>query len=79
MVATNTFGTTQPYVSIGPSEQTYGYGFGSGAWGGTVTGAVQNDLDGSLAANTAGNNGSATQIRLTSSTGFPTSGTNSYR
>jgi hypothetical protein len=43
VVATNTFGTTQPYVSIGPSEQTYGYGFGSGAWGGTVTGAVQND------------------------------------
>ena len=28
VVATNTFGTTQPYVSIGPSEQTYGYGFG---------------------------------------------------
>ena len=75
VVATNTFGTTQPYVSIGPSEQTYGYGFGSGAWGGTVTGAVQNDLDGALAADTAGNNGSATQIRLTSTTGFPTSGT----
>ena len=74
VVATTTFGTTQPYVSIGPSEQTYGYGFGAGAWGGTVTGAVQNDLDGALAADTNGNNGSATQIRLTSSTGFPTSG-----
>ena len=74
VVATATFGTTKPYVSIGPSEQTYGYGFGAGAWGGTVTGAVQNDLDGALAADTNGNNGSATQIRLTSSTGFPTSG-----
>jgi len=75
VVATNTFGTTQPYVSIGPAEQTYGYGFGSGAWGGTVTGAVQNDLDGALAADANGNNSSATQIRLTSTTGFPTSGT----
>ena len=34
------------------------------------TGAVQSTLDGALAADTNGNNGSATQIRLASTTGF---------
>ena len=65
----------QAYEPVGPAAQTYGYGFGIGNYGGTITGALQNDLDGALAADTAGNNGSATQIRLTSTTGFPTSGT----
>ena len=65
----------EPYATVGPTEQTYGYGFGVGNYGGTVSGALQNDLDGALAADTAGNNGSATQIRLTSTTGFPTAGT----
>ena len=64
----------QPYASIGPSAQSYGYGYGAGLYGGTVTGVLSNDLDGALAADTQGNNGSATQIRLTSTTGFPTSG-----
>ena len=66
--------TVKPYESVGPAAQTYGYGFGAGLWGGTVAGVVQNDLDGALAADTNGNNSSATQIRLTSATGFPTSG-----
>ena len=67
--------TVKPFASIGPSAQSYGYGYGAGLYGGTVTGVLTNDLDGALAADTAGNNGSATQIRLTSATGFPTAGT----
>tara|TARA_R110000744_G_scaffold209108_2_gene327926 strand:+ start:595 stop:2796 length:2202 start_codon:yes stop_codon:yes gene_type:complete len=67
--------TVKPYQSVGPAAQTYGYGFGVGNFGGTVSGVATNDLDGALAANTAGNNGSSTQIRLTSGTAFPTSGT----
>ena len=70
VVATATFGTTQPYVSIGPSEQTYGYGFGSGAWGGTVTGAGSTTINngGVLAAG-------ATSVILTDSSVMPSTGT----
>ena len=67
--------TVKPFANIGPSAQSYGYGYGAGLYGGTVTGVLTNTLDGALAADTAGNNGSATQIRLTSTTGFPTAGT----
>ena len=63
--------TLKPYEPVGPAAQSYGYGFGIGNYGGTITGALQNDLDGALIADTQGNNGSATQIRLTSTTGFP--------
>ena len=63
--------TLKPYEPVGPAAQSYGYGFGIGNYGGTITGALQNDLDGALSADTNGNNGSATQIRLTSTTGFP--------
>ena len=70
VVATATFGTTQPYVSIGPSEQTYGYGFGSGAWGGTVTGAGSTTINngGVLAAGAA-------SVILTDSSVMPSTGT----
>jgi hypothetical protein len=57
--------TLKPYEPVGPAAQSYGYGFGIGNYGGTITGALQNDLDGALSADTNGNNGSATQIRLT--------------
>ena len=67
--------TVKIYETVGPAAQTYGYGYGVGNYGGSITGALQNDLDGALSADTAGNNGSATQIRLTSTTGFPTAGT----
>jgi len=67
--------TVKPYQSVGPAAQTYGYGFGVGNFGGTVSGVATNDLDGSLAADSQGNNGSATQIRLTDASSFPTSGT----
>ena len=65
----------KPYQAVGPAAQTYGYGFGVGNFGGTVSGAATNDLDGALAADSAGNNGSATQIRLTDATEFPSAGT----
>jgi hypothetical protein len=64
----------KPYERIGPAAQTYGYGFGISQYGGTVQGAQTSTLDGALAADTNGNNGSATQIRLASTTGFPSSG-----
>jgi len=65
----------KPYTPVGPAEQTYGYGFGVGNFGGTVSGVATNDLDGALAADGNGNNGSSTQIRLTDASGFPASGT----
>ena len=67
--------TVKVYETVGPAAQTYGYGYGVGNYGGNITGALQNDLDGALAADSAGNNGSGTQIRLTSTTGFPITGT----
>jgi hypothetical protein len=54
--------TVQVYETIGPAAQTYGYGYGVGNYGGNITGALQNDLDGALSADTNGNNGSATQL-----------------
>ena len=65
----------KPYAPVGPAAQTYGYGFGVGNFGGTVSGVATNDLDGALAADSQGNNGSATQIRLTDASAFPASGT----
>ncbi|MCP4324500.1 MAG: hypothetical protein GY787_22100, partial [Alteromonadales bacterium] len=67
--------TVQPFEVVGPAAQSYGYGFGVSPFGGTVSGAVASTLDGALAADANGNNGSATQIRLASTTGFPTAGT----
>jgi len=46
VVSTGGSMTVQPYQSVGPAAQTYGYGFGVGNYGGTVTGVVSNDLDG---------------------------------
>jgi hypothetical protein len=66
--------TINPFEVVGPAAQSYGYGYGVGNYGGTITGAAQSTLDGALAADTNGNNGSATQIRLASTTGFPSGG-----
>jgi len=63
-----------PFEVVGPAAQSYGYGYGVGNYGGTITGAATSTLDGALAADTNGNNGSATQIRLASTTGFPITG-----
>ena len=67
--------TVNPYVSFGPLTQTFGFGWGTGQWAGTVAGATTTTLNGALADDTNGNNGSATNITLTSTTGFSTSGT----
>ncbi|MDB2405084.1 hypothetical protein N9W19_00090 [bacterium] len=66
--------TINPFEVVGPAAQSYGYGYGVGSYGGIITGTAQSTLDGALAADTNGNNGSATQIRLISATGFPTGG-----
>ena len=64
-----------PYVGFGPLTQTFGYGWGTGLYGGSVNSAVATTLDGALADDANGNNGSATNITLIDTTGFPTSGT----
>jgi hypothetical protein len=64
----------EPYATVGPTEQTYGYGFGVGNYGGNVSGALQTTLNGALLADTAGTGGVGTSITLTSATGFPTGG-----
>src|SRR5210317_340793 len=66
--------TINPFEVVGPAAQSYGYGYGVGNYAGTTSGDTQSTLDGALAADTNGNNGSATQIRLASATGFPTGG-----
>ena len=63
----------KPYEKVGPSAQSYGYGFGIGNYGGTVTGVISTTLNGSLGANTTGTGGGST-VTLTSTTGFPTGG-----
>ena len=64
-----------PYEQIGPAAQSYGYGFGIGNYGGTVTGAATTTLNGSLNADTAGTGGSGTAVTVVSTTGFASSGT----
>ena len=64
-----------PYEKVGPAAQSYGYGFGIGNYGGTVSGVTTTTLDGTLLADTAGTGGSGTSIGLTSTAGFPTAGT----
>ena len=60
---------------MGPAAQSYGYGFGIGNYGGTITGVAQTTLDGALIADTAGTGGSGTAITVVSTTGFDAAGT----
>ena len=62
----------KPYQRIGPAAQTYGYGFGVGNFGGTVSGAATTTLDGTLGNDSSGTTG--TTIAVTSATGFPAAG-----
>lgn len=55
-------------ITTGNEIYTLGVGWGSGAWGGTVTGVASTTLNGAI-------NASVTSIVLTSATGFGTSGT----
>jgi hypothetical protein len=57
--------TINRYVTVGPVGQTYGYGFGTGGYGGST--GVTTTLDGAI-------NSAVTTITLTSVTGFPTTG-----
>ena len=58
----------EPYQSVGPAQQTYGYGFGISQYGGPVSGALTNTLS-------SGINDIVTTIPVTSNAGFPTAGT----
>ena len=64
------------YYHVGPAEQLGAYGWGISQFGGIINGALTFTLDGALGDNTSGNNGSATQIRLSSVAGLPSTGTN---
>jgi hypothetical protein len=68
--------TYYQYYHVGPAEQIGAFGWGIALWGGNILGALTNTLDGALADDTNGNNGSATEITLTNATGFPSTGTN---
>ena len=60
--------TVEVYAKVGPQKQTYGYGWGVGAWGGNLSTAITNTLS-------SGINSSVTVIPLTASAAFPTVGT----
>jgi hypothetical protein len=64
-----------PYEKVGPAAQSYGYGFGIGQYGGTVSGTQLTTLNGALLADTAGTGGLGTTINVVSNAGFPTAGT----
>ena len=64
------------YYHVGPAEQLGAFGWGISLWGGTVLGVATTTLNGAITGTSGGNNSSATEITLTSVTGFPTTGTN---
>ena len=65
--------TVNPYISAGALGFTYGFGWGTGLWGGGQQ--VFGTLNGALLDDTAGTGGSGTSIALASTTGFPSTGT----
>ena len=65
--------TVNPYVSAGALGFTYGFGWGTGLWGGGQQ--VFGTLNGALLDDNAGTGGSGTSITLASTTGFPSTGT----
>ena len=64
------------YYHVGPAEQLGAFGWGISLWGGNSLGAITTTLNGAIAATTGGNNSSSTEITLTSTSGFPSTGTN---
>jgi len=64
------------YYHVGPAEQLGAFGWGISLWGGNILGAITTTLNGAIGATSGGNNGSATEITLTSVSGLPSSGTN---
>ena len=65
--------TVNPYVKPGNLGFTYGFGWGTGLWGGGQQ--VFGTLNGALLDDTAGTGGVGTSVTLASTTGFPSSGT----
>ena len=65
--------TVTPYIKPGALGFTYGFGWGTGLWGGGQQ--VFSTLNGALLDDTAGTGGSGTSITLASTSGFPTTGT----
>jgi len=64
------------YYHVGPAEQVGVFGFGISQWGGTVTSPRTTTLNGGLLDDAFGTGGSGTSITLTSTVGFPSTGTN---
>jgi hypothetical protein len=65
--------TVNPYIKPGPLTQSYGYGWGTSTFGGAS--GIISTLNGALLDDTNGTGGVGSSITLTSTTGFPTSGT----
>ena len=65
--------TVNPYIKPGNLNFTYGFGWGTGLWGGGQQ--LFSTLNGALLDDTAGTGGSGTSITLASTTGFPSTGT----
>ena len=59
--------TAQCYVTVGPAQEVGGYGWGTGNWSGQASGVATTTLASTI-------NDSVTDIPLTNSTAFPTSG-----
>jgi len=65
--------TVNPYIKVGPLNQSGGYGWGTASYGGAS--GVLGTLNGALLDDTNGTGGVGTSITLSSTTGFPTTGT----
>ena len=65
--------TVTPYIKPGALGSTFGFGWGTGLWGGGQQ--VFSTLNGLLQDDTAGTGGSGTSITLTSTANFPATGT----
>lgn len=64
--------TINRYVKAGPIGQTFGYGFGTGGYGGST--GVTTLLDGALLNDSNGTGGVGTTITVDDTTGFPSAG-----
>ena len=64
--------TINRYVKAGAIGQTFGFGFGTGAWSGAT--GVTDALDGALLNDNNGTGGTGTTINVDDTTGFPSAG-----
>ena len=66
--------TVDFYYVVGPVKQTYGYGWGTNTFGGQNNPVTSNTLNGALLNDAFGTGGVGTDITLTDTTGFSSSG-----